>query len=269
MKNKILSVLAILSLTFTMTCVFSGCSDDDDETDITSDEETTQNDEDSSDENSVDDDSTEDDCEYNCGHYLNNYQAVDLGLSVKWATFNVGASKPEEFGEFFAWGETATKSSYTSNSKTYGKTAIKNFSGNSSYDAATANWGSDWKMPTLDQLIELQSSCTADTITYNGVEGYEVTGTNGNSIFFPACGYILGGDFLESDFVFFWSSTSDIVYFQDYVGDSSYSSSTSAGYGAVIAFMSENSSYIMFTTEPRYFGTPIRAVTTSDEYDVE
>ena len=53
--------------------------------------------------------------------------------------------------------------------------------------------------------------------TYNGVEGYEVTGTNGNSIFFPACGYILGGDFLKSDLVFFWSSTSDIVYFQDYV----------------------------------------------------
>ena len=82
-------MLAILSLTFTMTCVFSGCSDDEDEADITSDEETTQNDEDSSDENSVDDDSTEDDCEYNCGHYLNNYQAVDLGLSVKWATFNL------------------------------------------------------------------------------------------------------------------------------------------------------------------------------------
>ncbi len=79
------------------------------------------------------------------------HEYVDLGLSVKWATCNVGATKPEEYGNYYAWGETATKSEYTEdNSLTYGK-QMRDISGNAQYDAATANWGGTWRMPTNDE----------------------------------------------------------------------------------------------------------------------
>lgn len=124
--------------------------------------------------------------------------AIDLGLSVKWATFNVGASSPEEYGDYFAWGETKPKSSYYYfNSTTYGfstselkSRGIIDSDGNltASYDAATANWGSAWRIPTYDEIEELLNNCTWKWTTYNSVNGYLVTGFNGNSIFFPATG---------------------------------------------------------------------------------
>lgn len=127
------------------------------------------------------------------------YEAVDLGLSVKWASCNVGAESPEGYGDYFAWGETTTKSSYTeSNSVTYGLSisefesrGIIGSDGNltAAYDAATANWGSPWRMPTLDEIKELLDKCTWSWTTQNGVNGYKVTGPNGNSIFLPAAGY--------------------------------------------------------------------------------
>ena len=119
----------------------------------------------------------------------NGYQYVDLGLSVKWATCNVGASKPEDYGNYYAWGETSTKSSYTSdNSKTNGK-SMGDIKGNSSYDAARANWGGKWRMPTESEMQELIDRCTWEWTTQNGKNGYKVTGPNGNSIFLPAAGY--------------------------------------------------------------------------------
>ena len=118
----------------------------------------------------------------------NGHEYVDLGLSVKWATCNVGASSPEEYGDYFAWGETSTKSSYTfDNGKTYGK-AMNDISGNSSYDAATANWGGSWRMPTKAEMQELKDRCTWTWTTQNGVNGYNVEGPNGNSIFLPTAG---------------------------------------------------------------------------------
>ena len=124
--------------------------------------------------------------------------AVDLGLSVKWAGCNVGADTPEEYGYYFAWGETTTKSFYAeSNSVTYGLSisalesrGIIGADGNltAAYDAATANWGSDWRMPTLDEMKELINQCTWEWISINGVNGRLVTGPNGNSIFLPAAG---------------------------------------------------------------------------------
>lgn len=129
---------------------------------------------------------------------LETSEAVDLGLSVKWAAYNVGASSPEEYGDYFAWGETATKSSYDSdNSTTYGLSyselqsrGIIGSDGNltAAYDAATANWGSAWRMPTFDEMKELLNECTWEWITYKDVEGRLVTGPNGNSIFLPAAG---------------------------------------------------------------------------------
>ncbi|MBQ4621338.1 MAG: hypothetical protein IJB28_01640, partial [Bacteroidaceae bacterium] len=122
------------------------------------------------------------------------HETVDLGLpsGLRWATCNVGASSPEEYGDYFAWGETTTKSSYTSsNSTTYNLSVptlqsrgIIGSDGNltAAYDVATANWGGSWRMPTLDEMEELLNKCTWTWTTQNGVKGRKVTGPNGNSI---------------------------------------------------------------------------------------
>ena len=120
------------------------------------------------------------------------HEYVDLGLSVKWATCNVGASKPEEYGDYFAWGETSPKEKYTEeNSKTYGKQMI-DIAGNALYDAARANWGGSWRMPTKYEWQELFYKCKWEWVTVNGVNGYKVTGPNGNNIFLPATGFRFG-----------------------------------------------------------------------------
>ena len=120
--------------------------------------------------------------------YVNGYAAVDLGLSVKWATCNVGAESPEDYGNYYAWGETSTKSTYSSSNCLTYKVGMNDFSGDSEYDAATANWGGSWRMPTYDEILELIDNCTWKWTTLNDVNGVLVTGTNGNSIFFPAAG---------------------------------------------------------------------------------
>ena len=132
----------------------------------------------------------------------NGREYVDLGLSVKWATCNIGATSPEEYGDYFAWGETSTKSDYSSsNCPTYGLSISQlqsqgyiDSEGNltSQYDAATANWGGDWRMPTEAEQEELLNNCTWTWTTQNGVNGYKVEGPNGNSIFLPAAGYLDG-----------------------------------------------------------------------------
>ena len=120
---------------------------------------------------------------------VSGVEAVDLGLSVKWASCNVGANSPEEYGDYFAWGEIAPKDSYTvDNSLTSGK-IIGDISGNPQYDAATANWGGSWRLPTFDEIRELNLKCSWEWVTQNGVDGMRVTGPNGNSIFLPAAGY--------------------------------------------------------------------------------
>ena len=136
---------------------------------------------------------------------INGYVFIDLGLpsGLKWATCNVGASSPEDYGDYFAWGETSTKSTYTaSNSLTYGLSISElqsqgyiDGSGNltSSHDAATANWGGSWRMPTREEQQELVDECTWKwTIMQSGKNGYKVTGPNGNHIFLSATGNRLG-----------------------------------------------------------------------------
>ena len=139
----------------------------------------------------------------------NGYGYVDLGLSVKWATCNVGATSPEEYGNYYAWGETITKKTYTSNNCTTENVFFKyDFSGESKYDAATANWGVDWRMPTLDELIELHENCTWEWISSNDFKGCKVTGPNGNSIFLPAAGFYYESSLVEAgDRGFYWSSS--------------------------------------------------------------
>ena len=146
---------------------------------------------------------------------INGYDWVDLGLpsGLKWATCNVGATSPEGYGNYYAWGETTTKASYDqSNSVTYGQ-QISDFSGNSTYDAARANWGSTWRMPTKAEMEELKNICTWTWTTKNGVNGYEVTGSNGNSIFLPAAGYCIGWSrYYVGEDGHCWSSTPDESY---------------------------------------------------------
>ena len=116
-----------------------------------------------------------------------NHECVDLGLSVKWATCNVGANKPEDYGDYFAWGETKPKKSYSSLNYFY-KDNLTTLP--LSADAARANWGGSWRMPTREEQDELREQCTWRWTTQNGVNGYKVTSKkNGKSIFLPAAGY--------------------------------------------------------------------------------
>ena len=141
---------------------------------------------------------------------LNGHEWVDMGLSVRWATCNVGALSPSDYGNYYAWGETMTKSSYEEdNSRTY-KMSMGDISGNPSYDAATANWGDGWRMPTKEEFEELEGKCDWQWTTRGGHNGYDVTGPNGNSIFLPAAGWRLGESLYDAGGLgYYWSSTPD------------------------------------------------------------
>ncbi len=122
---------------------------------------------------------------------ISTEQKVDLGLSVCWAGWNVGATSPEGYGAFFAWGETTTKSDYAESSYQYYNGSYIDIGSNISgtkYDVARAQWGGNWRMPTEAEIQELEDRCTWTWTTYNNVNGYRVTGPNGNSIFLPAAG---------------------------------------------------------------------------------
>ncbi len=141
---------------------------------------------------------------------------VDLGLSVKWATCNLGASKPSDYGHYYAWGETMVKAGYSWDTYKWGKENNITKYNNSDRktvldpedDVATAKLGSPWRMPTKDEINELIGGCTWKWTKKDGVEGYEVKGTNGNVIFLPAAGYRKGS---KSQYIrkmgYYWSSS--------------------------------------------------------------
>ena len=153
------------------------------------------------------------------------HEYVDLGLSVKWATCNVGASKPEDYGDYFAWGETKPKTTYNwstykwCNGSSFSMTKYNNSSSYGSVDdkttlelrddAARANWGGSWRMPTKAERDELREQCTWTWTTQNGVKGYQVTSKkNGNSIFLPAAGYRRGSSLSGAgSYGDYWSSS--------------------------------------------------------------
>lgn len=139
-----------------------------------------------------------------------DHEWVDLGLpsGTLWATCNVGASAPEEYGDYFAWGETAPKDYYYWNTYKWSNgdyTTLTKYCTDSSYgnngfvdnkteldpedDAAYVNWGSSWRMPTKEQQDELRERCTSEWTQVNGVNGRLFTGPNGNTLFLPAAGY--------------------------------------------------------------------------------
>ena len=147
-----------------------------------------------------------------------SYKYIDLGLpsGLKWATCNVGASSPEDYGDYYAWGETETKSTYTSyNCSTYG-IEMNDISGNEQYDVARKKWGGSWRMPTRDEQKELIDNCNWEWTAQNGVKGYKVTGPNGNSIFLPAAGRHLSSLQYDGEYGFYWSSTPDYLDYDHY-----------------------------------------------------
>lgn len=125
---------------------------------------------------------------------------IDLGLpsGTLWACCNVGASKPEDYGSYYAWGETQPKDVYDWSTYIHCVNGIyqtcqdigSDIAG-TEYDTATANWGAPWCMPTLAQYQEFYNNCTSVWATQNGVKGYKFTGPNGRSIFLPATGYYM------------------------------------------------------------------------------
>ena len=149
--------------------------------------------------------------------------AVDLGLSVKWASCNVGASSPEEYGGYYAWGETEEKSNYNEkyykwcngSVTTFTKYCTDSYNGTVDNktileledDVAHMKWGENWRMPTSREFDELLS-CTCKRTTHNGVYGLLVTGPNGNSIFLPAAGERSGTyHYYQGSIGNYWSAT--------------------------------------------------------------
>ena len=119
---------------------------------------------------------------------------VDLGLSVKWAPFNIGATSPTECGDYFAWGEIETKTEYTeANSLTHG-IYMDDIGGNPQYDAARAIWGSTWRLPSREEIEEIVAECTWEWTSVDGMNGCKITGPNGNHIFVPAAGCYIGAE---------------------------------------------------------------------------
>ncbi len=160
--------------------------------------------------------------------------AVDLGLSVKWASFNLGASAPEEYGDYFAWGETEPKEEYswatykfelgTGSNGPFSKYVTNSFYGtvdNKSIlepedDAAHVIWGGNWRLPTRLELIELHDSCTMINTTENGVRGLKFTsnvdGYTDKFIFIPAAGFRSGFSIEAGSDGALWSSSLDTSY---------------------------------------------------------
>lgn len=120
---------------------------------------------------------------------ISGHAYVDLGLSVKWAKCNVGASSPEEYGEYYAWGEVSTKSEYVEGNSVTDDKSMGDIGGNATYDVARAKWGGSWRLPTEEECQELINECEWTWTTRKGVAGYIVTSkVNGKSIFLPAAG---------------------------------------------------------------------------------
>ena len=154
------------------------------------------------------------------------HEAVDLGLSVKWATMNIGANAPEDYGDHFAWGETTAKKDYSWSTYKWCQGTDKtltNYNTSSDYsysapdnktqlelvdDAAYVNWGGTWRMPTDAELTELRTKCTWTWMSLNGVNGMKVAGPSGNSIFLPAAGYCDDTSLYdEGSYGSYWSSS--------------------------------------------------------------
>ncbi len=155
--------------------------------------------------------------------FVDGHKFVDLGLpsGLLWAETNVGATAAADYGNYYAWGETVAKTSYNWSDYKYGssRTNIAKYNASDGItlldaadDAATTNWGTACRVPTKDEFDELADNCTwtwTSQTASNGtlVDGYKITGKNGNSIFLPATGAYDGEIFCEGSIGFYWLST--------------------------------------------------------------
>lgn len=202
-----------------------------------------------------------------------NHEWVDLGLpsGTLWAACNIGANNPEEYGDYFAWGETSPKEEY--NWSTYqwcngSMFSLTKYNTSSRYgivdnkteldpedDAACVNWGPSWCMPTTEQQKELYDECLWTRTKMNGVNGYRIKGPNGKSLFLPAAGY-------RSD-----NSLEALGSCGSYWSRSCYTSngiSTNAFSACDVGFnWAEYSTYLNGTYHYRYYGHSVRAVRVS------
>lgn len=187
-------------------------------------------------------------------------EAVDLGLSVKWATCNVGAAKPEEYGDLFAWGETARKATYDWSTYKWCNGSYDSqtkYCADSDYgtvdnrkildkddDAASVSWGGSWRMPTKAEQDELRNNCTWTWKKVKGVRGYKVTSRkNGNSIFLPAAGYRYdSSSYYVGSIGIYWSSL------------------LSEGSSEDACFLFFDSGDVRSDDSSRYYGRSVRAV---------
>lgn len=198
-----------------------------------------------------------------------SHDYVNLGLpsGTLWATCNVGATTPEGYGDYFAWGETETKTTYNWSTYKYcngGFNQLTKYCNKSSYgyndfrdnltillpedDVATANWGDDWCIPTSDQWSELIQNTTYTWTTQNDVNGWLFTAQNGRNLFLPAAGY--RGD-VSLDFA---GSRGDY-----------WSSSLNTDYPDLARHLLFNSDYCIITGydlygSQRYYGRSVRPV---------
>ena len=186
-------------------------------------------------------------------------RAIDLGLSIRWASCNIGATAPEENGNFYAWGDTLTRSSFTWGTYPYSGTTtntmtkyctraangtIDNRSTLIAFDdAAYINWGETWRMPTWAEWNELITQCTWKDTTYNNVSVWQVTGPNGNSIYLPKVGYKNNSSVTAG--CYYWSSTLNTTNSNDQCNRALYINAANRS-GAMYGL--------------RYVGMPVRAV---------
>ena len=154
--------------------------------------------------NEHDEDSTQLSVEYINTEYDDD-RVVDLGLSVKWCKYNFGAKRESDIGSYIGWGDLSGKQNDSSLNLYPSSAPPESICGNSRFDIATT-MGKGWRLPTKKEQDELRMWCTWHWTTLDGVDGFKVTGKNGNSIFLPAAGWRLGYDYKGQDFVgYYWS----------------------------------------------------------------
>ncbi len=198
----------------------------------------------------------------------NGFHYVDLGLpsGTAWATCNIGANSPEEYGHYFAWGETTSKDEYSYNTYKFGNDfdVFTKYTERDAWnpdgdnlstlepcdDAAHVLWGGKWRMPTRQEADELRILCSWEKVRYKGKKGCKITGPNGNSIFLPAAGHRSGVEF-HSQNIGCTCWTSSVGLWDD--GRLDYVWAT------FICYSVEDKDCMLFSN-PRIYGYPIRPV---------
>lgn len=216
------------------------------------------------------------------GKDYNGHEYVDLGLSVKWATCNVGASKPEDYGGYYQWAGTKDVSdkgiNLDRNNCPYHTGADRNvgwmkYNTKSSYgtvdnkttlelndDAAFVSWGCGWRMPTKEEWTELRENCTWTWTTQNGVKGYKITskksGYINSSIFLPAAGCRYGNSLGNAGSGGCYWLSSLYADYTDFACDVYFDSNN-----IITDEVSVDLSYIIRSSSDRFYGQSIRPVT--------